>query len=305
MKKMVFLILCACCLAADNPIYDPTGLAAPGAQLQNAGAGWSFTEGPAVDKAGNIFFTDQPNNTIHRWDAVTGKITAFLTNAGRSNGMYFDKKGFLITCADMQGEVWSIDQKGNHTVLVKDYKGKLLNGPNDLWINPVNGGMYFTDPLYPRDYWEANDPRRKGTQQGGTFVYYLSPDRKSFTRVVTDSLPGMPNGVVGSPDGKKLYVGVQKQLFVFDIQPNGTLANRQVFAHAGGDGLTMDAQGNVYLTNSQGVTAFNTKGEKIFNVPTGEGWTANVVFGGKNRNVLFITALQKVFTLQMKVKAAR
>src|SRR6476620_1791458 len=111
---------------------------APGAKLQLISDQFSFTEGAAVDKAGNVFFTDQPNNKIWKY-STDGKLTVFLDKSGRSNGMFFDSKGNLITCADDQNELWSIDKNGKATVLLKDYKGKKLNGPNDLWIHPTRG----------------------------------------------------------------------------------------------------------------------------------------------------------------------
>ena len=266
------------------------------------GSGFGFTEGPAVDKHGNVFFTDQPNNKIVKWAANNGALTTFLSNSGRSNGTYFDAAGNLITCADMNGEIWSIDKNGNHTVLVDNYNGNLLNGPNDLWINPVNGGIYVTDPLYVRGYWDPADPRRSGSQQGGAHLYYLSPDRTSFTRVDEDLI--VPNGIVGSPDGKKLYVGhiEPEETYVYDINSDGTLSNRQLFCSMRTDGMTIDQLGNVYLTNERGVTAFNKNGVEIANIPTGEGWTANVVFGGENGKTLFITALGSVYGIKMNVK---
>src|SRR5215471_4910524 len=140
------------CGTEESNIYDPTGLVSPSAhgKLDTIQKGFSFTEGPAVDRGGNVFFTDQPNDKIFRWDAGTGEITLFLQGTGRANGMAFDKDGNLITCSDMHGEVWKIYPDGSHVVLVNNYGGKLLNGPNDVWINPVNGGMYFTDPIFPR-----------------------------------------------------------------------------------------------------------------------------------------------------------
>jgi gluconolactonase len=290
----------------ESVIFDPACLVAPRAQLQKLGEGFGFTEGPAVDKNGNIFFTDQPNNKIYKWAANNGRITTFLSNSGRSNGMYFDKNGYLITCADMHGEIWSIDKNGHHTVLVNNYNGKLLNGPNDLWINPVNGGIYVTDPLFPRDYWDDTDPRKGPwpgyTQQGGGYVYYLSPDRKKFTRVENQDL-GYPNGIVGSPDGKKLYVGKwPAEIYVYDINRDGRLSNKKLFSTMGGDGMTTDERGNVYVSNELGITAFDERGHKVFNVPTGESWTANVVFGGQNSKTLFITASGGVYGLKMKVK---
>ena len=82
-----------------------------------------------MDKQGNVFFTDQPNDKIIQWSAKTGALTTFSANSGgRANGMYFDAAGNLITCADMEGAIWRIDKKGNHTVIAKNYDGKILNG---------------------------------------------------------------------------------------------------------------------------------------------------------------------------------
>ncbi|MDP4248388.1 MAG: SMP-30/gluconolactonase/LRE family protein, partial [Bacteroidota bacterium] len=116
--------------------------------------GFGFTEGPAVDRHGNVFFTDQPNDRIYKWNAATGKVSLFLQGTGRANGMEFDREGNLIACADMHGELWKIRPDGSHTVMVNNYNGKLLNGPNDVWINPCTGGIYITDPIFPRDYWD-------------------------------------------------------------------------------------------------------------------------------------------------------
>jgi len=289
-----------------STIFDSLGIVGSCSKLDTLGKGFSFTEGPAVDRHGNVFFTDQPNDKIYKWNASNGAITEFLSNTGRSNGMYFDKNGFLITCADMHGEIWSIDKHGNHTVLVNNYKGKLLNGPNDLWVNPINDGIYITDPLFPRDYWDDTDPRKGqwpgNTQQGGGYVYYLSPNRKTFTRVVTTDM-GYPNGIVGSPDGRKLYVGKwPAEIYEFDINHDGSLSNMKLFSAMGGDGMTTDNHGNVYVSNDKGITAFDKRGNWIFNVPTGQGWTANVVFGGEDERTLFMTGLDKVFGLKMKVK---
>ena len=284
-------------------IFDPKGLVAKGAELVKLGEGFRFTEGPATDKEGNVFFTDQPNDRIIRWDAATNQVSTFLENTGRSNGMYFDAAGNLISCAELHGEVRSIDKNGNHTVLVAGYQGKPFNGPNDIWVAP-NGGMYITDPLYKRDFWAANDPRREGIPQGGYYLYYVRPDRKSIVRADENLVKS--NGVIGTPDGRKLYVSDidDQKIYVYDIQLDGSLANRQLFCSMRSDGMTIDNQGNIYLTNALGVTAFSPSGEKVLNIPTGEGWTANVTFGGKDRSMLFITAMGAVYGLRMNVKGA-
>jgi len=273
----------------------PTGIVAPGAKPVLLASEFKFTEGPAPDAQGNVFFTDQPNDRICQW-SVGGKLTTFLQPCGRSNGLFFDKEGNLYACADAENELWKIDPKGNVTVLVKEYKGKKLNGPNDLWLDP-KGGIYFTDPLYKRDYW-TRDP---AMQQDGQHVYYLSPDGKSLTRVATDLT--QPNGIIGTPDGQTLYVadiGARKT-YRYQINPDATLSEKTLFCSMGSDGMTIDTEGNVYLTG-RGVTVFNPEGQQIDQIPIAEGWTANVCFGGQDRNTLFITAMDSLYAIKTRVR---
>ncbi len=270
------------------------GIIAAGAKVKKLADGFQFTEGPAVDAEGNIFFTDQPNNRIHKW-SVEGKLSTFHEEPGRANGLYFDKKGNLLACADLDNELWSIDMKGKVTVLVKGYKGKKLNGPNDLWED-LKGGIYFTDPFYKRPYW-----KRGPMEQDGQHVYYLYPDRKKLIRVTDDLVT--PNGIIGTPDGRKLYVadlGARKT-YVYNINADGTLSGKKLFCSMGSDGMTIDNEGNVYLTG-RGVTVFNSAGEEIEHIDIDAGWTANVCFGGRDRKTLFITAQKSLFAIRMRVK---
>jgi len=275
-----------------------SNLIAPGAKVEKLADGFKFTEGPAVDAEGNVFFTDQPNNRIHKW-SVDGRLSTWHERPGRANGLYFNKKGNLLACADMDNELWSIDLNGKATVLVKNYKGKKLNGPNDLWEDP-KGGVYFTDPLYKRSYW-TRDP---AMQQDGKHVYYLKPGYKELIRVTQDLVT--PNGIIGTPDGKKLYVADlgDRKTYVYDINPDATLSNKTLFCSMGSDGMTIDNEGNVYLTG-RGVTVFNAAGEKIEHIPVDAGWTANVTFGGQDRHTLFITAQTSLYSLRMSVKGVK
>jgi len=274
----------------------PAGLVAPGAALRKLAGGFQFTEGPAADAQGNVYFTDQPNDRIVRWGA-DGSVTDWMKPCGRSNGLYFDAAGHLLACADEKNELWSISPEKKATVLVKDYEGKLLNGPNDLWIRP-DGGLYFTDPFYKRAYWDRGP--REQPREG---VYYLGPDRKRLVRVVDDLV--QPNGIIGAPGGKAVYVADirDKKTYRYVVQPSGALGDPHLFCEMGSDGMTVDAKGNVYLTG-RGVTVFNTKGEKIHHVDVPERWTANITFGGKDRRLLFITASKGVYGLKMAVRGA-
>jgi gluconolactonase len=273
---------------------DDARIIAPDAQLEKLASGFKFTEGPASDARGNVFFTDQPNDRILKW-STDGKLTTFMQPSGRSNGLFFDEQGNLWACADGKNELWRIDPAGKVEVVVKDYEGRLLNGPNDIWIRP-DGGLYFTDPFYQRDYWQ-----RSTVEQDARAVYYLSPDRKKLMRVASDLR--QPNGIIGTPDGKTLYVADidARKTYAYDIEPGGTLGNKRLFCEMGSDGMTIDNKGNIYLTG-RGVTVFDKTGKQIEKIAVPEGWTANVCFGGQDRSMLFITASTGIYGLRMRVK---
>lgn len=256
---------------------------------------FAFTEGCSVAKNGDVFFTDQPNDKIWKYDVEAGKLSVFLDKTGRANGTYFDKKGNLITCSDDKGELWSIDPKGKVTVLMSGLNGKQMNGPNDIWID-AKGGIYMTDPYYQRDYWT-----RKKSELDGEHVYYLSKGSKTPVKVIGDMR--QPNGIVGTPDGKHLYVsdlGGQKT-YRYTINKDASISDKTLLFNKGSDGMTLDEKGNIYITG-KGVTIYSPEGKKIANIPNTDNWTGNVVFGGKNRDILFITASKCVYMLKMNVK---
>jgi gluconolactonase len=267
---------------------------APGARLVKLAGGFKFTEGPACDARGNIYFTDQPNDRIMEW-STGGKLSTFMQPCGRSNGLCFDAQGNLWACADEKNELWRIDPSRKPTVVVKEYRGKLLNGPNDVWVRP-DGGLYLTDPYYPRDYW-----KRGPKEQDREAVYYLTPDHQTLTRVAEDL--EKPNGIIGTPDGKLLYVAdIQgNKTYAYDIQADGSLKNKRLFCELGSDGMTIDNEGNVYLTG-HGVTVFDKAGRQIEKIPVEQPWTGNICFGGKDRHMLFITASEGIYGLKMRVK---
>ncbi|MDX1543072.1 MAG: SMP-30/gluconolactonase/LRE family protein [Christiangramia sp.] len=256
---------------------------------------FKFTEGPAADAKGNVYFTDQPNNRILKWSAETGEISIYMENAGRANGLYFDNEGRLIVAADEKSELWQINTEKKVKVLVDNYKNKRLNGPNDLWVD-ANGGIYFTDPYYQRDYWKRQKPDIDKQR-----VYYLTPDKKEV-KIVADDLV-KPNGIIGSRENAVLYIADigAGMTYSYRLSKNGGLTDKNIFTEMGSDGMTMDEEGNVYLTGN-GITVFNKKGEKLAHIPVDRNWTANATFGGENFDQLFITASDAVYILQMNVK---
>jgi gluconolactonase len=280
-------------LTATTLLAAESKILAPGATLEKLGGDFSFTEGPACDAEGNVFFTDQPNDRILKW-STDGKLSTYKQPCGRSNGLCFDSKGNLWACADEKNEMWSIAPDGQVTVVVKDYEGKLLNGPNDVWLQS-DGGLFFTDPYYKRPYWN------RGPKEMEECVYYLSPDRKKLMRVVTDMK--QPNGIIGTPDVQTLYIADigGGKTYKYSIQKDGSLKDKKLFCEKGSDGMTIDDEGNVYLTG-QGVMVFDPAGKQIEHIAVAEPWTANVCFGGKDRHTLFITASKSFYGLKMRVK---
>jgi len=293
-RSRYYALLLLCLAAGSSTLAQDIPVVAPGATVKEVAKQFAFTEGPAVNKQGDIYFTDQPNDKIWKYD-VNGKLSLFMDKTGRSNGLYFDKKGNIISCADEKDELWAISPSKKVTVLLSDYEGKKLNGPNDLWIDP-KGGIYFTDPFYPRDYWTRKTPDIKEQK-----VYYLPKGKKAA--VVADDSVVKPNGIVGTPDGKYLYVADIEagKTYRYRINLDGSLTDKQLFVSQGSDGMTLDSEGNLYITG-QGVTIYDNTGKKLGNIPIPTHWTGNVCFGGKDRKTLFITASEAIYTLQMRVK---
>ena len=211
-KKWYYLAALLLAITTVSLSAQKASMVAVGAKVEKLAGGFKFTEGPAADAQGNIFFSDIPNNRIHKWSS-DGKLSTFRENSGGANGLYFDKKGNLLACEGTGRRLVSIDPTGNVTVLADKYQGKQFNSLNDLWIDRT-GGVYFTDPRYGG---------RDDMEQDGEHVYYLSPDRKKLIRVIADLVK--PNGVIGTADGKKLYVADHggKKTFVYDINKDGTL----------------------------------------------------------------------------------
>jgi gluconolactonase len=270
-----------------------SGLIVQGATIKMVKSGFTFTEGPAADAEGSIYFSDIAKETIYKWSHKNGSITLYREGTGRANGLMFDSKGRLVVCEMGNNRVTLDDMKGNIKVLADNYKGKKLNMPNDLWIDS-KGGIYFSDSLGRSSTESQNE-----TSQ----VYYISPDDRNLIRVTKDLVS--PNGLIGTPDGKILYVidmEVRKTL-VYKIQADGSLANKKIFCNEGNDGMALDEKGNVYVTGDTAIHVYNPGGEKLEEIAFPSRPT-NVTFGGNGRKTLFITAMTSVYTLDMTVRGA-
>jgi gluconolactonase len=269
---------------------------ATGAELKLVVGDCKFTEGPACDSHGNVYFTDQPNDRIIRV-GIDGVVSDFLKPAGRSNGMFFAPDGKLIACADGNTEMWEIDvNTGAYRVLFSTFDDKRFNGPNDVWVHP-NGTLYFTDPFYKRPWWEHSEqpqPRRS--------IYAADRDGANI-RLLDDQFK-TPNGIVGDARRGLLFVADigDSKTYVYTIAADKSLVDRKLFCNEGSDGMTLDRDGNLYLTGKAGVTVYNHQGIKREVIAVPRGWTANVCFGGKDHSTLFITASDALFTIETNMR---
>jgi gluconolactonase len=265
-------------------------LIAQGAEVQQVSSGFSFTEGPAADQTGNVYFTDIPNNRIHIW-TTDEELKVFRDDTRGANGLFFDADWQLFAAEGGGGRIIRMDTEGNPTVVVEQYNGKPFNSPNDLWID-ASGGIYFTDPRYGD---ESNIP------QSGYHVYYVPAGSNEAQVVITDLVK--PNGIIGTRDGNTLYVAdhLGNQTFTYTISGPGQVSAKRLFAPQGSDGLALDEQGNLYLTGGSNITAYSPAGELLetIAIPLAP---ANMTFGGPNRDVLYITARTALFSLKMAVR---
>lgn len=259
-------------------------------EVEKLAGDFKFTEGPAVDAKGNVYFTDIPDNLILIW-TLDNKLDTFRINSGHANGLYFDKDENLLACEGEKGQITSTSPDGDYTSLATEYNGKRFNQPNDIWPDG-KGGVYFTDPKYGGE--------DKELPQDGMHVYYINPDHTSVIRVCDDF--EKPNGVIGTPDGKILYVTDAQagKTYKYDIQKDGSLANKTLFVEFGCDGMTIDKAGNVYLTTSgkHAVDIFSPSGELLESIVIPEK-PSNLCFGGKDRNQLYITARTSIYRVEL------
>ena len=275
---------------ATRPSDRPPGaVAADSAQLTTIADRLQFTEGPVSDAEGNVFFADVRAGRIYRW-SIDGRLSVVREDTGGANGLAFDRDGNLLACEGDRGRITATGPQGKVTVLAEQYNKTRFNRPNDLWVDP-KGGVYFSDPAYG------------GAEvvQDGEHVYYILPDRSRVIRVIDDMV--RPNGLVGTPDGKTLYVTDHgaKATYRYHVNEDGTLSGKTLFVAVGGDGMTLGREGNVYLAEN-GIRVFNPAGREVATIDVPHEPT-NVCFGGKDGHTLFITARIAVYSLRPNLTA--
>lgn len=267
------------------------------AEVTQLAKGFGFTEGPTADKNGNIYFTDQPNNLIYKY-SIEGKLDTFTTESGRSNGLYIDSESNLWACADMHNQLWKFQLNGEREIVLNPDSSNAFNGPNDVWVH-TNGNVYFTDPYYKRPYWEGTHDT---LEFKGLYVLFEGQN----IPVMIDTTLVQPNGIVGSSANNLLYVADigDEKVYRYKILEDGTVAERTLLIEQGSDGMTLDNLGNIYLTG-EGVDVFDSTGTEIRHLEIPEEWTANICFGGKENNELYITASKGLYGLKTKVKGVK
>lgn len=281
--------------AAENPPIAGLGPIGPVVKVQGD---FKFLEGPAADAHGDVFFTDIPNSRVHKLDVKARTITVFREPSGSMNGTMFNAAGELVGC-EMEGRVVALNARGEVVRVVTDkHDGKRYNAPNDLVLDSA-GGVYFTDP-----HFRAPEP----LPQGVTAVYYAAADGQ-VTRLVSDLKA--PNGVILSPDEKTLYVvpTLQAEMWAYPVTAPGklgpgrvlcTLQQKEGQSGKGGDGLTVDVKGNLYITSGLGLQVFDPSGKLLGIIELPE-QPANVTFGGPDRKTLYCTCRTSLYRVPMEI----
>lgn len=282
-------------------------LLAPGARVEKVAGDCSFTEGPAADAQGNVYFSDCPNNRIMLYTAQ-GQTQVWKTGTRGANGMLFDREGRLVTCNSQlapDGRTITRYEKGGRvTVLAERYQGKKLNSPNDLAIDP-EGRIYFTDPRYG----EAGD-----LEQDRMAVYRIETNG-SLTRVIDDVQ--VPNGILITPDSRTLYVadnnpaqGGARTLVAYEVRDGKVKRSRVVYDFGTGrgiDGMVLDEKGRVWATAGEGektgVYVLSPEGKLVQFIPTLETAT-NCTFGGPGLSTLYITAGKSLYRIRTTTRGS-
>ena len=320
----------------------------PNAPIQRLWTGSLWAEGPAWNSQGRyLVWSDIPNNRQMRWLEDDGHVSVFRTPTNNGNGNTFDFQGRQITCEHLTRRVVRYELDGSVTVIADNYNGKHLNSPNDVVPHP-DGSIWFTDPPYGSQLYEDTVDAQGGPgnpghinprlgQPGGfvpfkrelpTNVYRWDPSGRLDIVVTEDQVPD-PNGILFSPDYKKLYVistgkgpgdtgpGGKGDISVFDVGADNKLSNQKLFTDCvvdgvkcGPDGMRCDVDGNVWCSSNagravgySGVTVWNPAGKLIGRIRIPE-IVANISFGGPKRNRLFIAASQSLYALYTSTQGA-
>jgi gluconolactonase len=283
-----------------------------GEKLEQVFSGGVFTEGPAADQFGNVFFSDCSENIIYVYSESENSTRVWSADSGHANGMNFDFQGRLVTCCDGKKydssttggahAVRRYESNGEIVDLATSFNGKKLNGPNDLCFDEA-GNIYFTDPRYGFD---------EDIEQDCMAVYKIDKDL-NITRVISDLQ--YPNGILISKDNQKLYLvdhnpkpGGKRTLEEYTLQESNWKWNRTLLDFQDGygmDGMVLDTNGNLYVTGGEGekagVYVIDPEGNNLGFIATGE-IPGNCTFGGKKLDTLYIAASTSLYRIKLNAQ---
>jgi len=263
----------------------------PGEDWKLVAEGYKFTEGPAVNAKGEVFYNDVPESKTFKV-GLDGKVTLFLSDSKKGDGQAFGPDGRLYAVAGGAEQILAWDTDGKSTLIADGFRG------NDLVVRH-DGGIYVTNPG-----WNGTDPSQ---------VWYISP--KGEKKVVDTGLR-FSNGLTMSPDQSLLYVADSRTHWVYSyqVQPDGTLAHKQRYFHlhvpdtaddSGADGLRVDRDGRLYVATRLGLQVCDQAGRVNCIIPTPNGKLSNLCFGGANFDTIFATCGDRVYLRKVKVKGAQ
>jgi gluconolactonase len=280
-------------LKADSPKFWE--LVDHDASLSKVASGFGFTEGPVWDASGFLYVSDEEQNKIFKvyGDGRKEEVIAL----GDPDGNTYDRQARLIDCASVLRAIIAVTPDGKYAILADRFEGKKFNSPNDVIVGP-GGALYFTDPTLDLVKGETQEIPFQG-------VYRL--DANGQVRLLTKDLT-QPNGLAFSPDGKRLYVDDSKQrnIRVYDVNPDGSLANGRIFGTEPGgphqgvpDGMRVDRAGNLYVTGPKGIWVWDPQGQHLGTIEMPE-QPANLNWGDSDYGTLYITATTSVYKLRTK-----
>jgi gluconolactonase len=298
-------------IRALDPRFGHLHLPLAGVERLHTGCRWA--EGPVWFGAwSSLLWSDVPNDRILCWNGHTGTVTPFRSPSNHANGNTRDREGRLITC-EHGGEnggrrVTRTEHDGAVTVLLDRFEGKRLNSPNDVVV-AADGAIWFTDPPFGiLGYYQGV----KAEQELPARIYRIDGTTRAAT-VVAEDVDG-PNGLAFSPDGSKLYViesrARPRNILAFDVE-GVRLSNRRVLVECGTgtpDGFRVDMEGNLWCgwgmdPEQDGVRVFSPAGEAIGHIHLPER-CANLCFGGRHRNRLFMAASHSLYALYVNTQGA-